>query len=63
MKTKTTQPNNLIEEGKNNWERTDEYNNKVNEIRRELLGSTRPFCRLKRTGSSDKSSRFALGLK
>ena len=37
MKTKTTQPNNLIDEGKANWESTDEYNKKVNEIRRELL--------------------------
>ena len=37
MKIKTTQPNNLIEEGKNNWERTDEFNKKVNEINRELL--------------------------
>ena len=37
MKTKTTQPNSLIEEGKDNWERTDEFNRKVNEISRELL--------------------------
>ena len=36
MKTNTT-PNNLIDGGKDNWERTDEYNKKVNAIRRELL--------------------------
>jgi hypothetical protein len=37
MKTKTTRPINLIDEGKANWESTDEFNKKVNEIRRELL--------------------------
>lgn len=29
---------NLIEQGKGNWEKTDEFNKKVNEIRREVSG-------------------------
>ena len=33
---KTKGQNNLIDEGKANWERTDEFTRKVNEIRREL---------------------------
>ena len=37
MKIKPTRQINLIDEGKDNWESTDEFNKKVNEIRRELL--------------------------
>ncbi len=36
MKIKTTRPINLIDEGKDNWESTDEFNKKVDEIKREL---------------------------
>lgn len=36
MKIKTRVKSNLIEEGKNNWENTDEFNKKINEIRRDL---------------------------
>jgi len=36
MKTKTFYQNNLIAEGKDNWECTNEYKNKVNEICRAL---------------------------
>jgi len=36
MKAKTSHQNHLTEGGKNNWESTNEYKNKVNEICREL---------------------------
>jgi hypothetical protein len=36
MKTRTSGKNNLINEGKANWEGTEEFNKKVNEIKREL---------------------------
>jgi len=36
MKTKTSHQNNLIEEGKDNWESTNEYRNKVDVICKEL---------------------------
>ena len=36
MKTKVSIKSNLIDEGKANWESTDEYNKKVREISREL---------------------------
>ena len=42
MKIKTIRKINLIDEGKANWERTDEFNKKVNEIRRELLDKYSP---------------------
>jgi hypothetical protein len=34
MKIKTTPKFNLVVEGKDNWESTDEFNKKVNEIKR-----------------------------
>lgn len=40
---KTKGQNNLIDEGKDNWERTDEYNKKVNEIRRDLSEKYSPM--------------------
>ena len=36
MKTTNKRPAHLIDEGKDNWERTDEFKKKVNEIKREV---------------------------
>jgi len=46
---KTKGQNNLIDEGKDNWERTDEYNKRVREIR--CRRNTSVFYRLKKIGS------------
>jgi hypothetical protein len=37
MKIKATPKFNLVVEGKDNWENTDEFNKKVDKIKRELL--------------------------
>jgi hypothetical protein len=43
MKIKTKRQTSLIDEGKDNWERTDEFNKKVNEIRQGLLDKYKPL--------------------
>ena len=37
MKIKTARSINLTDQGKGNWERTEEFNKKLNEIKRELF--------------------------
>lgn len=36
MKTKQTVPINLVEGGKENWQKTNEFNSRVNAIKKEL---------------------------
>jgi hypothetical protein len=43
MKTRTSGKSNLINEGKANWESTDEFTEKVNEIKRELSEKYSPI--------------------
>jgi len=43
MKIKTTRQINLIEQGKNNWESTTEFNKRVDEIRRNVLDKYSPI--------------------
>ena len=42
MKIKPTRSINLIDKGKDNWEKIDEFNRKVNEIKQELLDKYSP---------------------
>ena len=43
MKTKISGKNNLVDDGKANWERTDEFNKKVHEIKRDLSEKYAPI--------------------
>jgi hypothetical protein len=43
MKANNKQRINLIDRGKVNWERTDEFKKKVSEIRQELLDKYKPL--------------------
>ncbi len=43
MKIKTTGKNSLFEEGKANWESTDDFNRKINDIRRDLSEKYSPL--------------------